>query len=97
MRQATRFCRIWVWYARLEGRWDEALSYYERARAAALKLGNTVNAALSRMNAAEVLTDRGEWTEAEALLLETLRVWRASQYQSYLGECLLWLGGYHYG
>ena len=57
-----------------------------------MKLGNTVNAALSRMNAAEVLTDRGEWTEAEALLLETLRVWRALQYQSYLGECLLWLG-----
>jgi class 3 adenylate cyclase/predicted ATPase len=91
MRQAALLSDLGM-VCRLEGRWDEALSYYERARAAALKLGNTVNAALSRMNAAEVLTDRGEWTEAEALLLETLRVWKALQYQSYLGECLLWLG-----
>lgn len=78
--------------ARSEGRWDEALSFYERARDAALKIGSTVNATLARMNYAEVLTDRGEWTEAEALLRETLPVWKASQYQSYLGETLSWLG-----
>ncbi|HEY3178203.1 MAG TPA: tetratricopeptide repeat protein [Casimicrobiaceae bacterium] len=77
---------------RSEGRWDDALSFYERARDAAQKIGSTVNAALARMNAAEVLIDRGEWTEAESLLQETLRVWRASQYQQYLGDCLLRLG-----
>jgi class 3 adenylate cyclase/tetratricopeptide (TPR) repeat protein len=77
---------------RFEGRWDEAVSYYERAREAALKIGSTVNATNARMNAAEVLTDRGEWKEAETLLQETLRVWKASQYQSYLAECLSWLG-----
>jgi class 3 adenylate cyclase/tetratricopeptide (TPR) repeat protein len=77
---------------RLEGRWDEALSFYERARDAAQKIGNTVNAFLARMNTAEVLADRGEWAEAEVLLLETLQVWKASQFQRYLGECLSWLG-----
>ena len=78
--------------SRSEGRWDDALSFYERARDAALKIGSTVNAALARINAAEVLTDRGEWTEAETLLLEALRVCKASQYRSYLA-CCLWLLG----
>jgi class 3 adenylate cyclase/tetratricopeptide (TPR) repeat protein len=78
--------------SRSEGRWDEALSFYERARDAALKIGSTVNAALARINAAEVLTDRGEWTEAETMLLETLRVCKASQYRTYLAYCFWLLG-----
>ncbi len=57
-----------------------------------LKIGDTVGAALARINIAEILIDRGEWAEAEALLLETLPVWRASQYRYYLGGCLLLLG-----
>ena len=40
----------------------------------------------------EILIDRGEWTEAETLLLETLPLWRASHYRYYLGACLLFLG-----
>ncbi len=40
------------------------------------------------MNIAEILTDRGEWAEAEVILLETLPLWKASQYRFYLGECL---------
>ncbi len=74
------------------GRWDEALSYYERGRDEAMKIGDTVGAALARINVAEILIDRGEWTEAEALLLETLPLWKASQYRYYLGGCLLFLG-----
>ncbi len=77
---------------RFEGRWDDALSYFERAREAALKIGSTVNAANARMNAAEVLTDRGEWAAGETMLLETLTLWKASQFQTYLAECLSWLG-----
>jgi class 3 adenylate cyclase/tetratricopeptide (TPR) repeat protein len=76
----------------LEGFWDEALTYYERGRNASLKVGSTVGAALARMNAAEILIDRGEWAEAETLLLETLRFWKASQYHYYLGYCLSLLG-----
>jgi predicted negative regulator of RcsB-dependent stress response len=41
---------------------------------------------------AEILTERGEWTEAEALLLQTVPVWKASQYHYFLGHCLLFLG-----
>lgn len=74
------------------GHWDDALSYYQRARDANLKLGNTVGAALARVNVAEILTDRGEWAEAQALLLETLPFWKASQYHYHLGFCLLLLG-----
>ena len=75
-----------------EGRWDEALSYYERGRKESLKVGETVGAALARVNMAEILMDRGEWAEAEALLLETLPLWRAAQWRYYLGACLSYLG-----
>ena len=75
-----------------EGRWDEAASYYEQGRNAALKIGNSVGAAVARINVAEILIDRGEWAEAEALLLETLPFWKAAQYRYYLGACLLFLG-----
>jgi class 3 adenylate cyclase/tetratricopeptide (TPR) repeat protein len=75
-----------------EGRWDEALSYYDRGRDAALKIGSTVSAVLARVNMAEVLTDRGEWVEAEALLLQTLPFWQASQFHFFLAACLSLLG-----
>src|SRR6185437_13061022 len=75
-----------------EGRWDEALSFYERGRDANLKIGSVVGAALARINVSEILTDRGEWAEAEALLRETLPLWKASQYRYYLAACLSLLG-----
>jgi class 3 adenylate cyclase/tetratricopeptide (TPR) repeat protein len=75
-----------------EGRWDEALKCYERGRDANAKVGNMVGAALARVNMAEVLADRGEWGEAEALLLETLPFWKAAQYHYYLAACLSILG-----
>ncbi len=75
-----------------EGLWDEALSYHAQARDAALKIGSAINAALARVNIAEILVDRGEWAEAQALLLETLPFWKASQYHYHLGFCLLLLG-----
>jgi len=75
-----------------EGRWDEALSYYERSRDTALTIGSTVDAAVARINIAEILTDRGEWAEAEALLLQTLPLWKAAQYHYFLGACFTQLG-----
>jgi len=75
-----------------EGRWEEALSYYERSRQESIKVGSTVNAALARLNMAEILTDRGEWTEAEAVLLDTLSLWKASQFRFFLAACLSLLG-----
>ena len=47
---------------------------------------------MTRVNIAEILVDRGEWAEAEATLLETLPLWKASQYHYLLGHCLLHLG-----
>ena len=44
------------------------------------------------MNVAEILADRGELAEAEALLLDTLPVWRSSRYRYLLGGCLWYLG-----
>jgi class 3 adenylate cyclase/tetratricopeptide (TPR) repeat protein len=75
-----------------EGRWDEALTRYEQGREANVKAGDVVGAALARINVAEILTDRGEWAEAESLLIETLPFWKASQYHYYLAACLSLLG-----
>ena len=75
-----------------EGHWDEALSYYERAREACLKIGSSVYAALARVNAAEILVDRGEWAAAETALTETLQLWKASQFHYNLAFCLFLLG-----
>jgi class 3 adenylate cyclase/predicted ATPase len=75
-----------------EGRWDDALTYYERGRVAALKIGSAVDAAVTRVNMAEILIDRGEWAEAETMLLETLPLWKASQYHYFLALCQFYLG-----
>ena len=75
-----------------EGLWDEALSYFERGREALLRIGSLVNAAVTRVNMATLLIDRGEWGEAEALLLETLPVWKSSQHLYFLADCLYQLG-----
>jgi tetratricopeptide (TPR) repeat protein len=76
----------------LEGRWDEAITYYEAGREASLKLGDTINAALARMNVSEILIDRGEFAQAEELLLDILPTWKAAKYRYYLGFCLSLLG-----
>jgi len=75
-----------------EGRWDDAMSYYVRGREESIKIGDTIGAALARINIAEILTDRGEWVDAETTLLETLPLWRTSQYHYYLAACLSLLG-----
>ena len=75
-----------------EGRWDDAMSYYERGREESLKVGNLVHAAAARMNVAEILTDRGELAEAESMLQQTLPVWKSSEYRYFLGACHWMLG-----
>ena len=76
----------------LEGLWDEAISYYEQASEVDTKIGSTLGAPLARMNIAEILADRGEWAEAEALLVATLPFWKASRYRYFLALCLSYLG-----
>ncbi len=93
VRQADMLLNLgWLCGQRQEGKWDEAVAYFERSRAAALKLGGTVHATTARLNVAEILIDRGEWAEAETLLLEMLPMWKASGYHFYLGTCLRAVG-----
>jgi len=75
-----------------EGRWDEAMSYYNQGRDLSLKIGDTLGVALARDNVAEILIDRGEWTDAEASLKETKAFWAASQHRYYHGLWLKYLG-----
>ena len=91
VRQAALLMNLGVVY-QMKGRWDEALSCYEKAREESLKLGSTVDATLALMNIGEILSDRGEFAEAEGTLVEILPVWKASKYRFLLGGCLLLLG-----
>ena len=74
------------------GRWDEALEYYERGRDGNVKIGSDINATIARTNIAEILVDRGQWADAEALLRDILPFWKASKYRYLLATTLLYLG-----
>ena len=50
-----------------EGRWDDALDYYERSRRARERIGDVVGAATIANNIAETLSDQGLYEEAETL------------------------------
>jgi class 3 adenylate cyclase/tetratricopeptide (TPR) repeat protein len=69
-------------FAYWQGRWDEALSLYERGRDARRRTGNEVTAAIGTSNIAEILSDQGRLKEAERLMREALRVWRAADYRA---------------
>jgi class 3 adenylate cyclase/tetratricopeptide (TPR) repeat protein len=90
-RQATILSDLGV-VCQWEGRWDEALAYYERGRDEMLKIGNTVPSAIARVNIAEILIDRGELAEAEELLQATMPLWKAAQYRFFLGATYSLLG-----
>lgn len=74
-----------------EGRWEEALSFYERGRETDLRLGNPTDAAIEAMNIAEIACERGGYAEAETLLRESLRVWKASEYRFFVATCKSYL------
>jgi tetratricopeptide (TPR) repeat protein len=62
-----------------QGRWLEALAYYEAARDALERAGDSWDAATTSTNIAELLLywDRGE--EAEPLVQRALHIWRAAE------------------
>jgi tetratricopeptide (TPR) repeat protein len=61
-----------------EGRWDEALEYYGRSRAARDRIGDVVGAATIANNIAEILSDQGRLEEAEAELHEVRSICEAA-------------------
>jgi class 3 adenylate cyclase/tetratricopeptide (TPR) repeat protein len=74
-----------------EGRWDEALDSYQRARDGRLAVGDPVMAALAADNVAEILCERGRLDEADVLLRDSMRLWKASGNRFMLGSCLEFL------
>ncbi len=61
-----------------EGRWEEALGYYERSRAARQRIGDVVGAATIANNLAEILSDQGRIAEAETELREVREICEAA-------------------
>jgi class 3 adenylate cyclase/tetratricopeptide (TPR) repeat protein len=61
-----------------EGRWDEALGFYDRSRAARERIGDVVGAATIANNIAEILSDQGRIDEAEAELRDVRAVCEAA-------------------
>jgi tetratricopeptide (TPR) repeat protein len=66
--------------ALIEGRWNDALHWFEVARANELEAGNHVGAACVDSNRAEIYVRQGRLEEAEPLLTDAIRVMRASRF-----------------
>jgi len=64
--------------AYFQGRWDEALEYYERSREAAERLGDVADVGSAESNIGEVLVKQNKFDEAEPRLMKAVRVARAS-------------------
>ena len=82
--------------AYFEGRWDEAVELYDRARQALEKIGDAVNAALGTVNAGEILSDQGRLDEAEQFFRKAHRVWKAAGDPSSVAYALSNLGRLEY-
>jgi class 3 adenylate cyclase/tetratricopeptide (TPR) repeat protein len=64
--------------ALIEGRWDDALGWFEGACEAELRAGNHVGAACVEANRGEIFAKQGRIDEAEPILRDAIRVLRAS-------------------
>jgi class 3 adenylate cyclase/tetratricopeptide (TPR) repeat protein len=63
-------------FAYYQGRWDDALGFYEQARVLWKRSGDMAAVAIISANVAEILSDRGQLDEAERMGREALRIWR---------------------
>jgi tetratricopeptide (TPR) repeat protein len=86
-------------YALGEGRLNEALDLFGRARAARQRAGDVVGEAAAMNNAAEALLDQGRANEALALLEPAMHLWRSAGHPlgiiiglASLGRALAFLG-----
>jgi tetratricopeptide (TPR) repeat protein len=67
--------------AYINGRWDEALDWYQGDRETSLRAGNAVGAATAASNIGEILVKRGHFEEAEPILKEAVRVMVSSRFK----------------
>jgi class 3 adenylate cyclase/tetratricopeptide (TPR) repeat protein len=66
------------------GSWDDARRYYSQAKRAFERAGDLWTASVASGNEAEILSDQGRLQEAEPLLRDALRLWRASGAPSFV-------------
>jgi class 3 adenylate cyclase/tetratricopeptide (TPR) repeat protein len=64
--------------AYFEGRWADALAYYQRAAQTFDRVGDQWNAAIAACNVAEILSDQGHYAESDDEARPALRVLQAS-------------------
>jgi class 3 adenylate cyclase/tetratricopeptide (TPR) repeat protein len=77
-------------FAYHDGRWDDAIALYRRARVCAERAGMAALVAFVDCNIGEILSDQGHLDEAEVHLVRAGRVWSATgdRYSAY-GDLLL--------
>jgi class 3 adenylate cyclase/tetratricopeptide (TPR) repeat protein len=79
-------------FAYFQGRWDQAIELYERARDARLRVGDPVNAVIAALNVGEILSDQAKFDEAERCFRQALQVWRAAGHQEGVAFATSFLG-----
>lgn len=79
-----------------EGRWDDALEFYERSRSESERVGNVGDVGFEDMNIGELLVNQRRLDEAEAVLRRASRVLRSIGFnygavfaEIQLGRCLV--------
>jgi tetratricopeptide (TPR) repeat protein len=75
-----------------EGRWDDAVSHYERSAEISRRAGDVLNGGHTTTNHGELLLHRGRLEEAETLLQEGLRTYRAATFPIGEAMVLVYLG-----
>ncbi len=70
--------------AYFRGEWDVAVDYYRESKVACERAGDQFTAAVESGNMAEVLSDQGRLADAEPLLRDAQRVWRAAAAPSFV-------------
>jgi len=66
-------------FAYFDGRWDDAIALYRRARACGERSGRPADVAFVDCNVGEILSDQGHLDEAEEYLQRARRVWSGTR------------------
>jgi class 3 adenylate cyclase/tetratricopeptide (TPR) repeat protein len=64
-----------------QGRWGQALKYYEQSRAVREKAGDVIGMATQENNIGEILSDQGRLADADRLFAAAREEWRAADYR----------------
>ena len=74
------------------GHWATSQRYYERARDVLERIGDSWNAAIASYNVAEIYTEQGRLADADRVVRQSLRVFRASDTPGMIAFCHALLG-----